>query len=282
MTTPPPAFAVADTSALLAVFNARDRNHRAAREVLGLPRTLVISPLCLAELGYLQTRQTGERAALGAVRHLAALARLGRAQIVDVNGDLPAEALRTTYEGHGGGSRAAAIALAGRRHTGGLNTDSSVTELAFDDCRMSAAHRVGQLSTGHFFFRCAGDELVGPSQELRRTLTGGEGGSAQVQFTSQVAFSVGALDLSINSPLAEPAAHLASDGHVPLSLQSGQQRFQADAGRVRVEYQVQGPCFGGHRLRQRLRPGPTRARKAGSPVRCCPGTTRDGQPQPLG
>ncbi|MFH8410993.1 type II toxin-antitoxin system VapC family toxin [Streptomyces sp. NPDC018019] len=97
-----PAFAVADTSVLLAVFNARDRNHRAAREVLGLPRTLVISPLCLAELDYLLTRQAGERAALGAVRHLTALARLGRRQIADVDGDLlsEAEALMTTYEGH--------------------------------------------------------------------------------------------------------------------------------------------------------------------------------------
>ncbi|GCD47871.1 PIN domain-containing protein [Streptomyces paromomycinus] len=83
-----PAFAVAGTSVLLAVFNARDRNHHAAREVLGLPRTLIISPLCLAELDYLLTRQAGERAALGAVRHLTALARLGRAQIADVDGEL--------------------------------------------------------------------------------------------------------------------------------------------------------------------------------------------------
>lgn len=102
MTTPPPAFAVADTSVLLAVFNARDRNPHAAREVLGLPRTLVISPQCLAELDYLLTRQAGERAALGAVRHLTDLARLGRAQIADVEGDLlaEAEALMTTFEGH--------------------------------------------------------------------------------------------------------------------------------------------------------------------------------------
>lgn len=99
--TAPPAFAVADTSVLLAVFNARDRNHRAAREVLGPPRTLIISPLCLAELDYLLTRQADERAALAAVRHLTALTRLGRAQIANMDGDLlaEAEALMTTYEG---------------------------------------------------------------------------------------------------------------------------------------------------------------------------------------
>ncbi|WP_394298571.1 PIN domain-containing protein [Streptomyces rimosus] len=95
------AFAVADTSVLLAVCNARDRNHHTAREILGLPRTLVISPLCLADLDYLLTRQAGERAALGAIRRLTALTRLGRAQIADVDGGLltEAEALMTTYEG---------------------------------------------------------------------------------------------------------------------------------------------------------------------------------------
>ncbi|MEU7260602.1 PIN domain-containing protein [Streptomyces rimosus] len=98
----PPAFAVTDTSVVLAVFNARDRNHRAAREVLVMPRTLVTSPLCLAELDYLLSRPAGERTALDAVRHLTALTRLGRAQVADVDGDLlaEAEALMTAYEGH--------------------------------------------------------------------------------------------------------------------------------------------------------------------------------------
>jgi predicted nucleic acid-binding protein len=97
----PPAFAVADTSVLLAVFNAKDRNHQAAREVLGLPRTLLISPLCLAELDYLLTRQAGERAAVGAVRHLNALVGLGRARIASIDGSIltEAEQLMTAYEG---------------------------------------------------------------------------------------------------------------------------------------------------------------------------------------
>ncbi|WP_369354597.1 PIN domain-containing protein [Streptomyces sp. cg2] len=97
-----PAFAVADTLVLLAVFNPKDRNHHAAREVLGQPRTLGISPLCMAELDYLLTRQAGEHAAIGAVRHIAALVRLGRALVADVDGDLLAEAerLMTTYQGH--------------------------------------------------------------------------------------------------------------------------------------------------------------------------------------
>ncbi len=34
--------------------------------MLGLPRTLIISSLCLAELDYLLTRQADERASLGA------------------------------------------------------------------------------------------------------------------------------------------------------------------------------------------------------------------------
>ncbi|KOT96478.1 hypothetical protein ADK70_09475 [Streptomyces rimosus subsp. pseudoverticillatus] len=66
-----------------------------------MPRTLVISPLCLPELDYLLAQQAGERAALGAVRHLTALP-VSAAQIAEVDGDLlaEAEALMTTYEGH--------------------------------------------------------------------------------------------------------------------------------------------------------------------------------------
>ncbi|WP_185993823.1 type II toxin-antitoxin system VapC family toxin [Streptomyces benahoarensis] len=101
MSEPQPAFAVADTSVLLAVFNSKDRNHQSAREVLGSPRTLVISPLYLAQLDYLLTRQAGESAAISAVRHLNALVRLGHAQIAQVDGELmtQAEQLMTVYEG---------------------------------------------------------------------------------------------------------------------------------------------------------------------------------------
>lgn len=58
---------IADTSGLLAVFDADSQEHPACREALASTGHLVISPLVLAELDYLLTTQIGPQAAMAAL-----------------------------------------------------------------------------------------------------------------------------------------------------------------------------------------------------------------------
>ncbi len=88
----PPVFAVADTGVLLAAFNSRDALHGLGVQALNMAKTLIISPLVLAELDHLLHTRSGERAAVEAVTRIGALAGQGRIQIAIVDRPLLAEA----------------------------------------------------------------------------------------------------------------------------------------------------------------------------------------------
>ncbi|MEW1720988.1 PIN domain-containing protein [Streptomyces sp. NPDC093109] len=64
------AVAIADTSALLAVFNSNDAEHHACRKARAQIGHLVISPLVLAELDYLVTTRIGAPTALRILDHV--------------------------------------------------------------------------------------------------------------------------------------------------------------------------------------------------------------------
>jgi uncharacterized protein len=62
---------VADTSGLLALFNAAEPSHAAAARAVGADRDpLVVSPYVMAELDYLLATRVGPRAALAVLREL--------------------------------------------------------------------------------------------------------------------------------------------------------------------------------------------------------------------
>jgi len=62
---------VADTSGLLALFNAREPTHEAVHQALeGSREVLVVSPYVVAELDYLVSTRIGVQAELGVLREL--------------------------------------------------------------------------------------------------------------------------------------------------------------------------------------------------------------------
>ncbi|MGW4646961.1 type II toxin-antitoxin system VapC family toxin [Kitasatospora sp. NPDC004289] len=87
-----PGLAVTDTGVLLAAFNARDSLHQAGVVTLNLPKTLIISPLVLAELDHLLQSRSGEQAAVDAIARIGALAGQGRVQVALVDRSVLAEA----------------------------------------------------------------------------------------------------------------------------------------------------------------------------------------------
>jgi predicted nucleic acid-binding protein len=63
---------IVDTSALLAYFVVRDRDHAAVESVIGATdETLIVSPYVVAELDYLLSARAGARAATAALNELA-------------------------------------------------------------------------------------------------------------------------------------------------------------------------------------------------------------------
>jgi predicted nucleic acid-binding protein len=62
--------AIADTSALLALFNRQDTEHTACVKARAQIGHLVISPLVLAELDYLITSRIGQHAAFTVLDHI--------------------------------------------------------------------------------------------------------------------------------------------------------------------------------------------------------------------
>ena len=94
----PSMIVVADTSGLLAAFDAGEREHTRARGVLSR-ETLVISPLVLTELDHLVHREFGFRAAIAAIEALTTRVADGQYALAEVsNDDLETAArVRTEY-----------------------------------------------------------------------------------------------------------------------------------------------------------------------------------------
>ncbi|MGW0928643.1 PIN domain-containing protein [Streptomyces sp. NPDC002644] len=90
---------VADTSGLLAALDATHPEHRAANEAIMAAGLLVMSPLLLAELDHVATRELGREAALGAVDDIRRWMRAGRVVVPQIDEDHLAAArfLRTRY-----------------------------------------------------------------------------------------------------------------------------------------------------------------------------------------
>jgi uncharacterized protein len=78
--------AVADTSGLIAFFNATDRHHRAFRKAAAVVGHLVVSPCVLAELDYLVAGRQGPYAAKEVVRYVAGRVAAGRWEVPAVGG----------------------------------------------------------------------------------------------------------------------------------------------------------------------------------------------------
>ncbi|BBZ65635.1 ribonuclease VapC26 [Mycolicibacterium insubricum] len=91
---------VADTSAVLAAFDASEDAHAPARAVMDLGQ-LVISPIVLAELDHLVRRNFGFRAALNAVESLTDRIADGDYALAAVTNDdlIAAAQIRTAYAG---------------------------------------------------------------------------------------------------------------------------------------------------------------------------------------
>jgi len=72
---------VADTSGLVAAFNANDPEHLAARQAMIGAALIVVSPLVLLEIEHITTRSVGRAAALATNDWLLAQERTGRVAI---------------------------------------------------------------------------------------------------------------------------------------------------------------------------------------------------------
>jgi predicted nucleic acid-binding protein len=83
MTEPIPVV-IADTSALVALFNDNDEHHKAVREGLAQTGHLVVSPCVLTELDYLIASRQGPSPARGALSYIAGRAAAGRWEIPSI------------------------------------------------------------------------------------------------------------------------------------------------------------------------------------------------------
>jgi predicted nucleic acid-binding protein len=93
------AVAIADTSALLAVFNRSDAEHSACVAARAQIGHLVVSPLVLAELDYLVSAKVGADAALAVLGHIMDKVDIRRYEVPAVSGHLrAASALMAKYK----------------------------------------------------------------------------------------------------------------------------------------------------------------------------------------
>lgn len=91
--------AIADTSALLAVYNGGDAEHAACVKAFGQVGHLVISPLVMAELDYLMSAKFGADAALGVLDRITEMVEVKRCEIPEVSTHLrTARALVARYK----------------------------------------------------------------------------------------------------------------------------------------------------------------------------------------
>lgn len=91
--------AIADTSALLAVFNRTDAEHAACVKTRAQVGHLVISPLVLAELDYLVSTRIGADAAIAVLDHVLGKVDVKRYEVPDLSPHLhAARALMGVYK----------------------------------------------------------------------------------------------------------------------------------------------------------------------------------------
>jgi predicted nucleic acid-binding protein len=90
---------VADTSGLLAALDSTHPEHGAANEVIMAAGLLVMSPLLLAELDHVATRELGREAALSAVDDIRRWMRRGRVVVPEITEDHlgAAQSIRVRY-----------------------------------------------------------------------------------------------------------------------------------------------------------------------------------------
>ncbi|MER7721088.1 PIN domain-containing protein [Streptomyces flaveolus] len=116
---------VADTSGLLAALDSAHPEHEAANEAILAAGLLVLSPLLLAELDHVATRELGREAAVSAVDDIRRWMRRGRVVVPEVTEDHlgAAQSVRARYAGLGLGlADAVNVALASDHDTDAILT----------------------------------------------------------------------------------------------------------------------------------------------------------------
>jgi predicted nucleic acid-binding protein len=90
---------IADTSGLLAALDTNHPENGAANEAITAAGLLVMSPLLLAELDHVATRQIGRRAAISAVDDIRRWMRRGRVVVPEITEDhlSAAQSVRARY-----------------------------------------------------------------------------------------------------------------------------------------------------------------------------------------
>ncbi|WP_217199283.1 PIN domain-containing protein [Streptomyces buecherae] len=78
---------IADTSGLLAALDSAHPEHQASNEAIMAAGLLVMSPLLLAEIDHVATRELGREAALSAVDDVRAWMRRGRIAVPEITED---------------------------------------------------------------------------------------------------------------------------------------------------------------------------------------------------
>lgn len=80
--------AIADTSALIAFFNADDNHHATTREVFASVGHLVVSPCVLAELDYLLAARMGSKVSNSVLSYIASRVAAGRWEVPGIGQSL--------------------------------------------------------------------------------------------------------------------------------------------------------------------------------------------------
>ncbi|MFI7309755.1 PIN domain-containing protein [Streptomyces hygroscopicus] len=75
---------IADTSGLLAALDSAHPEHQAAQEAIMAAGLLVMSPLLLAELDHVATRELGREAAVSAIDDIRGWMRRGRVSVPEI------------------------------------------------------------------------------------------------------------------------------------------------------------------------------------------------------
>jgi predicted nucleic acid-binding protein len=92
---------VADTSGLLAALDSAHPEHHAANEAIMAAGLLVMSPLLLAEIDHVATRELGREAAVSAIDDIRHWMRRGRTSVPEITEDHlgVAQSVRARYAG---------------------------------------------------------------------------------------------------------------------------------------------------------------------------------------
>ncbi|MFQ6854598.1 PIN domain-containing protein [Streptomyces sp. 35M1] len=92
---------IADTSGLLAALDSNHPEHQASNEAIMAAGLLVMSPLLLAEIDHVATRELGREAALSAVDDIRTWVRRGRIALPEITEDHlgVAQSVRARYWG---------------------------------------------------------------------------------------------------------------------------------------------------------------------------------------